>query len=125
MLLYEEESNKVLAAFFEVNRNLTYGLREKVYERALMYELGQQKLHAVSQQPLTVWYKGMDLGDFIADVVVENKIILELKAQQYIVDENIAQLINYLTITGYKVGYVLNFGEAKDYKRVINTHQRI
>jgi GxxExxY protein len=124
MLLYQRESELILNAFFEVNKYLTYGLTEKVYERALVYELRQRDLDVVEQQPLAVNYKGMVIGDFKADVMVEGKIILELKAQHSIIGENIAQLINYLTITGFSLGYILNFGHDKDYKRVINSHYK-
>lgn len=119
MLLYQEESDKVLSAFFEVNKYLPKGLLESVYEKALVYELRQLGIKVDEQRPLTVMYKGMDIGDFKADVVVENKIILELKAVSCIVPEHKAQLLNYLAITGYKVGYILNFSGNRDYKRMV------
>jgi GxxExxY protein len=125
MLLYQNDSNKVLAAYFEVCRNLQPGLLESVYEKALVYELHQQGLKAIEQQPLQVQYKGMIIGNFKPDIVVEDKIILELKAVNAISNEHIAQLINYLVITGYQVGYVLNFGNERSYKRCINFKNNI
>lgn len=119
MLVYQEESDKILAAFFEVNKHLPTGLLESVYEKALVYELRRFGLNVEEQRPLTVIYKGMDIGDFKADVVVEDKIILELKAANSIVPEHKAQLLNYLAITGYKVGYILNFSGIRDYKRMV------
>lgn len=123
MLLYPEESHKILGAYFEVNRNLPKGLLESVYEKALVYELRQRGLHVEEQCPLTVNYKGMNIGKFIADVVVENNIILELKAVQCITSENLAQLLNYLAITGCQVGYVLNFSGKREYRRLLRTDQ--
>ena len=120
MLIYPEDSNKVLAAYFEVCNNLQTGLAESVYEKALVYELQQKGLLAEEQKHLQVHYKGMIIGEFIPDVVVNNKIILELKAVSAIAPEHKAQLINYLAITGYKVGYVLNFSGERGYKRCIN-----
>jgi GxxExxY protein len=119
MFLYKEESDKILAAFFEVNRHLQTGLAESVYEKALVYELRQEGLLAEDQKHLQVHYKGMIIGEFIPDVIVNNKIILELKAVSCISSEHKAQLINYLSITGYKVGYVLNFSGDRRFERCI------
>lgn len=119
MLLYPEESHKVLGAFFEVNRHLPKGLLESVYENALVIELRAAGLDVDEQRPLTVTYKGHNIGDFKPDVIVNNKIILELKAVRAIAPEHKAQLLNYLAITGYKVGYVLNFSGDRDYVRQI------
>lgn len=119
MLLYPEESHKILGAFFEVNRHLPKGLLESVYENALVIELRAAGLDVDEQRPLTVTYKGHNIGDFKPDVIVNNKIILELKAVRAIAPEHKAQLLNYLAITGYKVGYVLNFSGDRDYARQI------
>jgi GxxExxY protein len=119
MLLYPEESHKILGAFFEVNRHLPKGLLESVYENALVIELRAAGLDVDEQRPLTVTYKGHNIGDFKPDVIVNNKIILELKAVRAIAPEHKAQLLNYLAITGYKVGYVLNFSGDRDYVRQI------
>ena len=110
MLLYQELSDKIIASFYEVCRNLSVGYAEKVYERALVYELCQRGLKIEEQKPLKVTYKGMlDVGDFVADIVDEDAIVLELKAVSCITNDHTAQLINYLTTTGLKVGYILNF----------------
>ena len=72
------------------------------------------------QKRLHITYKGRIIGDFVSDVVVDNKIIFELKSIPQLTPANIAQLINYLKITGMPVGYLLNFGEGRDYKRILN-----
>lgn len=119
MFLYKEESYKILGAFFEVNRHLQKGLLEAVYEKALVYELRQKGLEPDEQRQLTVNYKGMEIGHYKPDIVVNDKIILELKATSCIVPEHKAQLLNYLAITGYKVGYVLNFSGDRDHCRLV------
>ena len=121
MLVYEELSNKILEAYFNVFKHLTTGLLESVYENALCIEFDEMGILYERQKHLSVFYKGNIIGEFIPDIVVDNKVILELKSIPSLTPANSAQLINYLTITHYKVGYLLNFGEARDYKRILNT----
>ncbi|MBR2102574.1 MAG: GxxExxY protein [Prevotella sp.] len=119
MLLYQDISNKVLGAYYQVLRNLTTGLAESVYLNALCIELDEAGLSFERQKQLVVYYKGHVVGNFVADIVVESKIILELKVVSKLVPAHAAQLLNYLSITGFKVGYLLNFGESREYKRLI------
>ena len=119
MFLYKEESDKVLGAFFEVNRHLPTEMLEAVYEKALVYELCQRGLIPDEQRHLKVFYKGMEIGDFVPDIIVNDKVILELKACRCIAPEHKAQLLNYLAITGYRVGYILNFSGDRDYCRMV------
>ena len=119
MLIYEELSNKILEAYFNVFKHLTTGLMESVYENALSIELTEMGIPFERQKHLTVTYKGRVVGDFVPDIVVDNKIILELKSIPLLTAKNTAQLINYLAITGHKVGYLLNFGDKSEYKRVL------
>ena len=117
-ILYPEISKLVIDAFYEVCRNLSVGYAEKVYEKALVYELQTLGLQVEEQKPITVMYKGqLNVGSFIADIVVEDCIILELKATSIISKEHTAQLINYLTCTGKDVGYILNFGGDRRFER--------
>lgn len=118
MLLYEELSNKVLQAYFSVLKHLTTGMLESVYENALCIELDEMEIPYERHKRLNVYYKGKVIGEFIPDIVVDNKIILELKSIPELIPANYAQLINYLTITQFKVGYLLNFGIGRDYKRI-------
>ena len=119
MFLYKEESYKILGAFFEVNSHLPKGLLEAVYEKALVYELRQCGLIPDEQRQLIVTYKGMEIGHYKPDIVVNDKIILELKSTSCIVPEHKAQLLNYLAITGFKVGYILNFSGERDHCRLV------
>ncbi len=120
MLIYQELSNKILEAYFNVLKHLTTGLLESVYENALCLELDEMGIPFERQKHLSVYYKGRVIGEFVPDIVVDNKIILELKSIPELTSANAAQLINYLIITQFKVGYLLNFGEGRDYKRIIN-----
>ncbi len=120
MLVYQELSRKILEAYFNVFKHLTTGLLEGVYEKALCIELDEMGIPYERQKRLHITYKGRIIGDFVSDVVVDNKIILELKSIPQLTPANIAQLINYLKITGMPVGYLLNFGESRDYKRILN-----
>ena len=104
---------KINGAIFEVNRILGAGFMESVYEKALMIELQSAGLKAANQVPIKVEYKGHLVGDFIADIVVEDSVILELKAIEHLQKIHEAQLINYLKATGYKVGMLVNFTHPK------------
>ena len=112
-LIEKELSYKIRGAVFEVSRQLGAGFLEKVYERALMIELRNKGLKCESQFPVTVNYKGYVIGDYIVDVLVENKIILEIKAQENIRPEHKAQILNYLKATEIKIGLLINFTHPK------------
>ncbi len=120
--IYEKElSDKIIGCAFEVYNHLGHGFLEKVYERALLNEFTINNIQAESQVAIKVLYKNENVGDYFADIIVENKIILELKHVSSIENIHIAQLINYLKATGYKLGYILNFGNDKklQFKRII------
>lgn len=117
-MLYEELTGDILNAYFNVLKELGTGYLESVYENAMCIELDELGIPYERQKHLNVVYKGHDIGDFIADIVVDNKVILELKAISNLAPAHSAQLINYLTITNCQVGLLLNFGEGRDYKRV-------
>ncbi len=104
---------KLNGAIFEVNRVLGPGFLEKVYENALMMELRSQGINAESQVPIKVHYKGNVVGDYFADIIVENLILMELKASERLDKIHEAQLLNYLHATGYKVGLLVNFTHPK------------
>ena len=96
-----------------MNRVLGPGFLEKVYENALLIELKSQGLRAENQVPIKVQYKGNEVGEYYADIVVENQVILELKAVDSLQKIHEAQLLNYLKATGYKVGLLVNFTHPK------------
>ena len=117
-MMYEELSGKILNAYFNVLKILGTGYLESVYENAMCIELDELGIPYVMQKHLNVVYKERLIGEFVADIVVDDKIILELKSVSKLVPAHSAQLINYLTITKLKVGLLLNFGEGRDFKRV-------
>jgi len=107
-------------AIFEVNRELGAGFLEKVYENALLIELKNKGLNVKRQVPIEVNYKGEVVGDYFADIVIEDKIIIELKAVEKLQKIHEAQLLNYLKATEYKIGLLVNFTHPKaEIKRFI------
>ena len=116
---YSDLTNKIIHCFYNVYNSLGYGFLEKVYENSLVLELKQNGLFTIQQMPIKVSYKEQPVGDYFADLVVADKIILELKAQEVLAPENEAQLLNYLKATEYEVGLLLNFGKKPEIKRRI------
>lgn len=111
MLLHEELSNNIIAAFYEVYNTLGYGFLEKAYENALLHEFSSRSINAVNQFPIEVFYDKVKVGQYFADVLVDGKIIIEIKAADAIAQEHELQLINYLKATNIEVGLLLNFGK--------------
>ncbi len=118
-LLYEETTDQILSALYHVYNTLGYGFLEKVHENALSHELRRRGLQATTQQPIAVWYDDVTVGEYYADVVVNDVIILELKCVTSLTTAREAQLINYLKATGMKVGLLLNFGPKPQMKRKV------
>jgi GxxExxY protein len=117
-LKYEQITKSVIGCAFEVINELGAGFLESVYEKALLLALRQKNLSAVSQHSIKVNFRGECVGDFYADIFVEDKVIVELKAVKVIAPEHQAQIINYLKATGIEVGLLINFGNPKlEYKR--------
>jgi GxxExxY protein len=107
-------------AVFEVNRVLGSGFLEKIYENALLLELRKRGLKAESQVPIKVLYKGNTVGDYSADILVEEKVIVELKTVEALDNVHEAQLLNYLKATGIQVGLLVNFKHPKaEIKRMV------
>jgi len=120
-LKFKDITDKILNCFFTVYNELGYGFLEKVYENALFYELTQNRLKCIRQKPIRVYYKNEIVGEYFADLVVENKIILELKATESILKEHEHQLLNYLRSTDMNIGLLLNFGKKPEFRRKIFT----
>jgi GxxExxY protein len=114
---HKELTDKVLKAFYKVYNALGYGFLEKVYENALLLELDSAGLRVTRQQPIKVYYQGSLVGNYFADLVLENKVIIELKVADAICDAHIAQLRNYLRATEIEVGLLLNFGTNPQFAR--------
>ncbi|MBI4835128.1 MAG: GxxExxY protein [Planctomycetes bacterium] len=118
--LYKEITEEIIGSAFEVYKTLGYGFLEKVYENALLQELKVRKIKTNQQYPIKIRYKGSLVGEYIADIIVEDKIIVELKAEKEYNAVHEAQLLNYLKATGIKVGLLLNFGRQKcEHKRLV------
>ncbi len=117
-------TGKVIGAFFKVYNRLGYGFNEKVYENALAIELHKAGLKAVKQQEIVVYYDGESVGDYRADIIVNDIVILELKAVRELAEEHEAQLLNYLKATTIEVGLLLNFGPKAEFKRKVYDNAR-
>ena len=123
MLLFEEKTQIIIKCFYKVNNVLGYGFLEKVYENALAKELSVQGLHCEQQSPVKVFYEGFEVGLYYADIIVDNKIIVELKTGKGdIVSQHELQLMNYLKATNYEVGLILYFSEKPTLKRKVLTN---
>jgi GxxExxY protein len=114
----ESLTQAIIGAAMRVHSTLGPGFLESVYHRALIHELTKLGLSVESQKPLTVTYDGIIVGDFSADLLVEGRVLVELKANQSLVAANEVQLVNYLTATGIDIGLLLNFGAIRlEFKR--------
>ena len=108
----------IIGCAFQVSNELGAGFLESVYEKAMLVALKDEGIAAVSQKPIEVTFRGQTVGTFLADLLVEDKVIVELKAAKAIAPEHQAQTINYLNATGIEVGLLINFGNPKlEYKR--------
>lgn len=116
---------KIIQAFYDVYNTLGYGFLEKVYENALYYKLKNLNLKCKRQSTIKVYYENNVVGEFYADIIVGNKVILELKAAEQISVEHEYQLINYLRATDMEVGLLLNFGRNPEFKRKIYSNNPI
>jgi GxxExxY protein len=117
-LKHQEITRAVIGCAFEVINELGSGFLESVYENALLLALRQRGLTATAQHPIKVMFRNECVGDFYADILVEQKVIVELKAVKAIAPEHQAQIINYLNATGIEVGLLINFGNPKlEYRR--------
>lgn len=123
-LLHKDLSEKIIKCFFNVYNKLGYGFLEKVYENSMMLELKKNGILAEKQRPIKVLYDESVVGEYFADIIVGNTIIIELKAAEFLVEEHELQLLNYLKATNIEVGLLLNFGKHPDFRRKIFTNDR-
>jgi len=122
--LHKRLSDSILKAYYEVYNELGYGFLEKVYQNAMYFELKSQGFKVEAQKLIKVYYKSQLVGDYFADLLIEDSIILELKACECLMDEHQAQLLNYLKATEVEIGLLLNFGSSPEFKRFIYTNDR-
>ena len=118
-LKHSEITGAIIKAFFKVYNSLGYGFLEKVYENALIVELLELGLTVEQQKPICVHYEGRLVGEYFADLLVGDCVIVELKCAERLSRAHEAQLVNYLRATDLEVGLLLNFGQTAEYKRKI------
>lgn len=118
-LLHNELTSLILKTYYEVYNELGFGFLEKVYQNALIIELKNKGLEVTPNKKIKVYYKGENVGDYYADIIVNETVILELKAAEYIVDQFENQLLNYLKSTDCEIGLLLNFGKKPEFRRKI------
>jgi len=112
-------TEKIIGCAFTVSNTLGAGFLEKVYENALLHELQKAGLQVAQQHPIQVWYDGVVVGEYFADLLVQQSVVVEIKAVRTIDDAHWAQCINYLKATGLRLGLLLNFGKPRlEIKRI-------
>jgi GxxExxY protein len=124
LMLHKELSQQVLNVFYSVYNELGYGFLEKVYQNSMYIELISRGFHVVSKPQVKVFYKNTEVGEYYPDLVVNDSIILELKASECLVEENEWQLLNYLRSTHIEVGLLLNFGKKPEFRRKVFENSR-
>lgn len=121
-MLEEQLTGEIINAFYVVYNKLGYGFLEKVYEKALLIELKKRNFYCVAQAPIEVLYEEQPVGLYFADILVNDAVIIEIKATENLCEEHEFQLINYLKATKNEVGLLLNFGKKPQVKRKIYTN---
>jgi GxxExxY protein len=114
---FVELTEKIIEIYYRVYNKLGYGFLEKIYENAMMIEFKKENISAVSQSAIRVLYEGEIVGEYFADILISDKIIVEIKAAKNIAEEHEAQLLNYLKATDIEVGLLLNYGPKPNFKR--------
>jgi len=116
---YADLTEEIIKAAYKVHNALGFGFLEKVYQNALMIELKRMGLKVTSEMPIKIYYRNEIVGEYIADIIVEDKVILELKAVKDLAEIHEVQLVNYLKVTGIEVGLLINFGHSVQVKRKV------
>ena len=123
-MLHQQTTQGIIQAFYTVYNTLGFGFLEKVYHNALLIELKKIGFNVTSQHPILVYYDDQQVGEYYADIVVDDCIIIELKAMEALREEHEYQLINYLKATEIEVGLLFNFGKNPEFRRKIFTNDR-
>lgn len=123
-LLHKDLTDQILKAFYDVYNEMGYGFLEKVYQNSLYLELKTRGFDVKAHSQIKVFYKGFEVGVYFADLIVNDLVILELKATDYIIEEFEWQLVNYLRATPIEVGLLLNFGKQPEFKRKVFSNER-
>ena len=122
--LHRELTDAIIGVYYNVFNELGYGFLERVYQNAMYVELKSEGFEVVAQKQIKVHYKGMLVGDYYADLIIDDRVILELKATEALAEEHEVQLLNYLRATDIEVGLLLNFGKKPELRRLIYTNDR-
>ena len=122
---YSELTQKIIKAFYQVYNALGYGFLEKIYENAMIIELKSDGINVEKQKQIKVYYKEQQVGEYYPDLIVEEIVIVELKAAESLCEENEFQLINYLKATNIEVGLLLNFGKTPEIRRKVYSNKTI
>ena len=123
-LVHSEPTEQIIGVFYEVYNELGHGFLESVYEQALAIAFAEHQVFFQRQIGIPVWFRGRQIGDFRADLLVENKVIVELKAGRAIETAWEKQLLNYLRATEIEVGLLLNFGPVPQFRRLVFDNER-
>ncbi len=121
---YRKLTGKIIKAFYEVYNELGTGFLESVYENALYIVLKEYGLNVIKQDPIAVHFRGQTIGIYKADLIVEEKVLIELKAVSNMLPEHEAQILNYLKATNIDLGLLMNFGDKPEFKRFIFQKKR-
>jgi len=124
LVKHEQLTEQIIKGFYTVYRALGYGFLEKVYENSLAIQLRKMRLEVVQQAEIKVYYAGVVVGEYYADLLVADAVIVEIKAVRALLKEHEAQLLNYLKATPYEVGLLLNFGPKPEIKRKVYDNER-
>lgn len=123
-LLHKTLTDSILKVYFDVYNELGYGFLEKVYQNSMYLELKSRGFYVEAQKQIKVNYKGVEVGEYYADLIINEKVILELKAAECVVEDFEYQLINYLKATNMEVGLLLNFGKKPEFRRKVFENNR-
>jgi GxxExxY protein len=123
-LLHKSITDIILKVYYEVYNELGYGFLEKVYQNAMYFELKSLGYKVEAQKQIKVYFKKQLVGEYYADLLIEDKVIVELKATEVLMNVHVAQVMNYLKATPIEVALLLNFGEEPEFKRFIYTNDR-
>jgi GxxExxY protein len=119
MLKHRLLTNLILKTYFKVYNELGYGFLERVYQNAMFFALQKVGLRVEAQRRIKVYYQGQEVGEYYADLIVNDLVILELKATNTLLSEHECQLINYLKATEVEIGLLLNFGKEPEFRRKV------
>lgn len=123
-LLHRETTEAIIKSFYHVYNTLGYGFLEKVYENSLKISLRKLGFEVEQQYPISVYFEGEIVGEYFADLLINQTVVIELKAAKAINPDHEAQLLNYLRATDHEVGLLLNFGATPEFQRKVNTRSQ-